>query len=332
MASSKYILSTISASFYDAEASCQRHGGHLVSYDNQQEQYAVEQCFLSQGTLLPNYHRFYWMGLRTGLAGASWPNFTWINHEDAIYVGNYQHWGVYQPGLLLEPNNQVAPEDCAGSNLTMGIIKIDKTYGHDSVGGWADHNCQESHPYVCEVLMRQQVSPDYTSSTGSIFSFHPDLLVQQDAEHACNEAGGHLASYSSVLEQSEVEQYFVEQGFLLPGYHTAYWLGLVADRALGSWRWLDFLPAPSLRSYQHWGSITLATGRAVPEPNNLGPPETCAVANASQAFDEPAAWGWADANCGLRLPFICKLQCEHHSVVKLSEVCAAWVGMYTSTH
>jgi hypothetical protein len=33
------------------------------------EQLAVESCFLDNGDLLPTFHKFYWMGLRTG--GAS---------------------------------------------------------------------------------------------------------------------------------------------------------------------------------------------------------------------------------------------------------------------
>jgi hypothetical protein len=30
------------------------------------EQLAVEGCFLTKGTLLPTFHKFYWMGLRSG--------------------------------------------------------------------------------------------------------------------------------------------------------------------------------------------------------------------------------------------------------------------------
>ena len=37
------------------------------------------------------------------------------------------------------------------------------------------------------------------------------------------------------------------------------------------------------------------------EPNNLStPPELCVLANASQAFGAPRAWGWADWNCTAR--------------------------------
>ncbi len=280
---------------------------------DQLEQATVERCFLDQGALLANYHKFYWMGLLTGMHRAIWPNFTWIDQENAIYVGDYQHWGVYQPGFSLEPNNMVAPENCAGSNLTMGIIKIDKTYAMDGLGGWADRQCGERYPFICEIAP-SKTSPEYTArSTGSTFRFYADPLSQADAEAVCNEATGHLASYADIFEQAEVEAYFRDQGYLLPAYHKSYWLGLVADPPanqrqgpFSSWRWLDYLPPPSKATYQHWGTLMMGNGRSRPEPNNLVAPELCAAANASQAYDEPSTWGWADANCTIRMPFMCK--------------------------
>jgi hypothetical protein len=46
------------------------------------------------------------------------------------------------------------------------------------------------------------------------------------AEEWCSGAGGHLASYKSAAEQQQVEEYFVELGGLVPGFHNFYWLGL----------------------------------------------------------------------------------------------------------
>ena len=80
--------------FEDAETFCQTQGGHLVSYKNLKEQQEVEQCFVGKASLMPNYHTFYWMGLKTGDVFSVWPNFTWVDHSDAVYAGNYQHWGT----------------------------------------------------------------------------------------------------------------------------------------------------------------------------------------------------------------------------------------------
>jgi hypothetical protein len=91
---STYILNTKPMGFEEAETFCQTQGGHLVSYKNLREQQEVEKCFVDKASLMPNYHTFYWMGLKTGDVFSVWPNFTWIDHTDAIYTGNYQHWGT----------------------------------------------------------------------------------------------------------------------------------------------------------------------------------------------------------------------------------------------
>ena len=197
---STYILNTTYATFSAAQASCQRNGGRLVAYSDEFEQFTVEQCFLERGSLLANYHQLYWMGLQTGVYGAQWPNFTWVDGEKAIYVGEYQHWGVLQPGMRLEPNNLNPPEDCAGSNLTMGIVKLDKTFGQDGIGGWADRNCEDVAPFICEVSPPETMHYT-TTSTGATFIFHAVPASQADAEQVCNTDGGHLASYASLEEQ-----------------------------------------------------------------------------------------------------------------------------------
>jgi hypothetical protein len=48
-----------------------------------------------------------------------------------------------------------------------------------------------------------------TSSSGVVFSFNYWLRGTVDAQKHCNQQGGHLASYSSMLEQNEVEQAFI---------------------------------------------------------------------------------------------------------------------------
>jgi hypothetical protein len=81
----------------------------------------------------------------------------------------------------------------------------------------------------------------------------------------------------------------------------------LSTSSLKTWpkfKWLDGLPAPSNITYQHWGTMN---PQALLEPNNYErQPELCAVANASQAYDNPPAWGWADSNCGNEFAFMCK--------------------------
>ncbi len=93
------------------------------------------------------------------------------------------------------------------------------------------------------------------------------------------------------------------QGYLIPAYHRAYWMGLEAISRT-RWQWLEpsvpDLAGPG-KVYTNWG--VSPDGRA--EPNNRFPPENCGASNMSQLAN--GAGGWADANCQVKLPFICKM-------------------------
>jgi hypothetical protein len=112
----------------------------------------------------------------------------------------------------------------------------------------------------------------------------------------------------------QAEQYFINKGLLLPSYHLSYWLGLAAGSGWPNFRWMDNVtPSPGLGSaFSGWGSLTFSNKSASPlkEPNNLSfnrtrVDESCAVGNASQAYN--SAWGWSDAQCTLKLPSMCKV-------------------------
>jgi hypothetical protein len=66
-------------------------------------------------------------------------------------------------------------------------------------------------PVVCARAAAPGSIPpiNMTSSSGVVFSFNYWMRATVDAQKHCNQQGGHLASYSSMLEQNEVEQAFV---------------------------------------------------------------------------------------------------------------------------
>jgi hypothetical protein len=93
----------------------------------------------------------------------------------------------------------------------------------------------------------------------------------------------------------------MDMGDLLPTYQPSYWLGLVSSAAAWpAFDWLDDSPAPVASAYQHWG---LEMPSESLEPNSNA---SCAVGNYSQSADSPPAFGWSDADCALRLPFMCR--------------------------
>jgi hypothetical protein len=50
-----------------------------------------------------------------------------------------------------------------------------------------------------------------------------------EAQNMCVSLGGHLAYFTSLDEQTDVEAYYTGKGYLLEEYHQAYWMGLRAD-------------------------------------------------------------------------------------------------------
>jgi hypothetical protein len=121
------------------------------------------------------------------------------------------------------------------------------------------------------------------------------------AQLACNDLGGHLAAYTSVEEQAEVEAYYVSNGLLFPSYTPNYWFGAKTTYDLWpTFYWLQrSIPGPGARNYMHWG-----LGRQ-PEPNNLAGNEYCAACNITLTYQ--GAWGWSDAACSLPMPYMCRL-------------------------
>jgi hypothetical protein len=90
----------------------------------------------------------------------------------------------------------------------------------------------------------------------------------------------------------QVEAHFIASGYLLPAFHTSYWLGLRA-RTWGTWQALDQqLPG----RYLNWGAG---------QPNGRALPELCVVAANTPAAN--GGWGYADVACSGRYVFMCRL-------------------------
>jgi hypothetical protein len=98
-----------------------------------------------------------------------------------------------------------------------------------------------------------------------------------------------------------VEAYYLRRQDLVAAYHQSYWIGLQYDNSSGYWNWNDFSAYDSERGYTHWG-VRLPDFMLQPSKN-----ASCSVANASEAFDTPRAWGWSDADCASSLfGFMCR--------------------------
>ncbi len=99
---------------------------------------------------------------------------------------------------------------------------------------------------------------------------------------------------------------FLSTGYLLPGHHKAYWMGLTTTNdEWPKFSWTDRNVAGPQDYYLHWGS-SKAGGISSPEPNNQQFPENCATAVAAAAYGFPSAWGWADTHCSAQAAVVCR--------------------------
>jgi hypothetical protein len=144
----------------------------------------------------------------------------------------------------------------------------------------------------------------YTSHDNHTYTLNTTMVTQAQAQRSCNARGGHLAVWPSQQTQNEVEAFFAGNGYLLPTFHKAYWMGMVKrDGEFG------FLDATIKTSYRNWGMYaTGEPGEGYPEPNNYFGDENCAIGNFSMIRQVPPVWGFADYQCTDRFVFICKNQ------------------------
>jgi hypothetical protein len=132
--------------------------------------------------------------------------------------------------------------------------------------------------------------------TNNTYVFNSTMVSYTTAQASCKVQGGHLVSWFSLEEQSDVEMAFVTGGYLLPSFHKAYWMGFSAT-SWPEWKWVDPTAGRfSNAAYKHWG---------MEQPDNDPPMQLCGAGNYS--LQHGGAWGWADANCGAKLPFLCKM-------------------------
>jgi hypothetical protein len=149
-----FTLSTLPRTHADAEAQCNMAGGHLAHYSSANEQFEVEQHYLSLGLLFYTSPGFYWLGLRSNRTG--WPDFTWSNLNAAlpdVAAGGYDHWGISTDGR--EPNNLGGAEYCGGANYSQE---------YEGAWGWSDFNCTLVAPYICRQDGAQQATVLWLSS------------------------------------------------------------------------------------------------------------------------------------------------------------------------
>jgi hypothetical protein len=64
-----------------------------------------------------------------------------------------------------------------------------------------------------------------------------------------------LSLWPCRLLQAEVEQYYINKGYLIPNFHKNYWLGLTTDTATyPTFTWSDITVKTDYLKGPHWGT------------------------------------------------------------------------------
>jgi hypothetical protein len=133
------------------------------------------------------------------------------------------------------------------------------------VFGWSDENCARTALFICETLTFAPPPPSpmppesldyyFNPGKGSVTKNTTYVLYNQPlpyfkAMKFCADTGGHLTVYNSLLEQREVEKYYIGLG-VLGATRTAanYWIGY---RVISTWP--NFVPVSPTTIYTHWGT------------------------------------------------------------------------------
>jgi hypothetical protein len=123
----QYLLSTIKRTADEAEARCNRFGGHLATWSLLAEQQDSEHYFIKSGFLIPAFHMHYYIGYRS----FNFPRFAAV---DKTFKSNYTHWGANMPNRT---------QTCAHAHVNLQ---------YQSAWGWEDVPCNVPMVFMCKTV------------------------------------------------------------------------------------------------------------------------------------------------------------------------------------
>ncbi|XP_062340567.1 macrophage mannose receptor 1 [Osmerus eperlanus] len=213
---------------------------------------------------------------------------SWIGMSDLLLENQFA-WSDGSPVLytnwnLNEPNNAGGAEHCTAM-----------THNYLETGRWNDDACSEERSFVCYRKKSSSIAPPpptnnpckagYISWYKNCYKLVEESKTWDDAQAACKQEGGNLASIDMSYDQSFVS------GVVLQGRADA-WIGLRREDDGDSYSWTDGWPV----FFTHWGPG---------EPSNHKG-EGCVSMHGSVHFHGT----WNDTACDSARPYICKISSE----------------------
>ena len=209
-----YVFHPALATFAEAEETCWCDGGHLAAYFGEGQQASVENYFVDLGVLLQEFDPLYWTGLNTSTGDRGSPD--WMYTDPVLGRPQvYRHWGTYayaDGATEAEPNNLEDPEECVVANYTQAYTLATKVNKRVMPYGWADTNCTRTQQFICRVATGGVAPTFTTNSTNVTYYLNTTQVNQTVAEASCNRNGGHLAAFTQIEEQLELEANYYKLG------------------------------------------------------------------------------------------------------------------------
>lgn len=206
-----YAVINKTLSWSDSKLLCESLGGHLVSIENEAEQFYLNQLSQKCGS-----YKAYWIG---GCKNSTLNEWEWDTGEPFVYT----NWDDGEPNFEQE----------------------DKVfmYGDDSIatlGTWNNHvNSKTGTPYgsfveiaaICEWENAEEYNIQATFD-GKKYQLYDQHMTWSEAKDYCEQIGGHLITISS----AEEEKFF--EALIRIGKNVMYWMGGKYDFELSKWNWI----------------------------------------------------------------------------------------------
>ncbi|OQV11956.1 C-type mannose receptor 2 [Hypsibius exemplaris] len=197
--------------------------------------------------LLTTWASDYWIGLREN--GNTWQSIsTWVN-DDAVAVAN---WAYNEPSRAFNGRGCIAVHgtrsdhflpgqwyvaDCSSQKFALcegsrsdwtDLPEVPTPFPSGCPKDWTTPDANSRNCY--KEFYAASTSPGVNASSNSV-----PKLTWREAENACADFSGHLASISSKAEQDHVNSIL-----RIRPQHYNYWIGLYEDGT--SWKWSDGTP------------------------------------------------------------------------------------------
>lgn len=231
-----YVLYDNAMSWDLAQALCEMEGGYLVTITSQKENEVVKSLISTGKT------DGYWIGARNDNSGdytVMGDSFRWVTGE----TFTYSDWREGEPSG-------------GGDRATAEhFAEIRKSYGST----WNDVKHTTQNGFVLELDISNLVPASTAYYEHSKYILFDKNITWTEASEICKSLGGHLATISSIGEDTAISKLLKE------GKRDWHYMG--ASKMSGTWEWVDGSDTPMSGGCANWMDTS---GNSQPGPTGWG--------------------------------------------------------------